>query len=114
GSDDAGDLVEAAGDDVVEFLVAPDPDHRHEVVFTGDGVDLADAVQGGDRLGDLVDARDVGLDEHDRGDHFVLPLRCSTFRPYRGAGQPRLRAARWPVGPARRARSAKTTPATKP
>ncbi len=45
------------------------PDHRDQVDLAGDGVDLADAVEGRDLLGDLGDPGDVGLHEHDGGDH---------------------------------------------
>ena len=50
-------------------VVVADPDHRDQVDLPGDGVDLADAVEVGDLLGDLGDAGDVGLDEDDGGDH---------------------------------------------
>ena len=49
-SGDAGDLVEPVGDDVGEVLVLAHPHHRDQVDVAGDGVDLADAVEVGDRL----------------------------------------------------------------
>ena len=45
------------------------PDQGDQVDLAGDGVDLADAVEGGDLLGHLGDPGHVGLHEHDGGDH---------------------------------------------
>src|SRR5688572_27918843 len=63
------DLADAAGDHVRQVVVLGHPHPGDQVVRTGHGEDLADAVQRGDRLGDLGDAVHAGLDEHDRGDH---------------------------------------------
>ena len=65
----AVDLVERVGDHGGDVLVLADPHEGDQVDLAGHGVDLADAVQGGDRLADLGDARDVGLHEDDGGDH---------------------------------------------
>src|SRR3954470_11792261 len=69
GGQDPGHLVEPVGHDVRDVLVGLDPDQHDEVDLAGDGVDLADAVELGDRLADLRDPGHVGLDEDDRGDH---------------------------------------------
>ena len=66
---DAGDLVEPVGDHGGDVVVVAHPDQRDQVDLAGHGVDLADALERGDRLGHLGDAGDVGLDEHDGGDH---------------------------------------------
>lgn len=66
---DAGDLADAARDDVRQVVVPGDPHHGDQIVGAGDGEDLADAFQRRDGLGDLGDPVDAGLDEHDRGDH---------------------------------------------
>jgi hypothetical protein len=70
------DLVELVGDHGRDVLVLAHPHQGDQVDLPGDGVDLADAVERGDRLGDLGDARDVGLHEDDGGDHglTVAPL----------------------------------------
>ena len=65
----AGDLVEPVGDDIGHVVVVADPDQRDQVDLAGHGVDLADALEVGDRLGHLGDPRDVGLHEDDGGDH---------------------------------------------
>ena len=70
---DAVDLAEPVGDDVGERLVLADPHHRDQVGAAGDRVDLADALERGDRLGDLGDAVGLDVHEHDRGDHGAPP-----------------------------------------
>src|SRR3954447_14289619 len=67
GGGDAGDLVELVGDHVRDVVVVAHPHQRDQVDLTGHGVDLAHAVEVGDRLGHLGDAGDVGLDEDDGG-----------------------------------------------
>ena len=42
-----------------------DPDDRDQIELAGDGVDLADAVEVGDRLRGLGDLVDLALDQHD-------------------------------------------------
>src|SRR6266571_542139 len=69
----AGDLVQPARYDVGEFLVRPDPDHRHHVELAGDRVDLADLGDLGDHLGDLGNALDLCPHQNDRGDHRMPP-----------------------------------------
>ena len=49
--------------------MGPHAHHRDQVDVTGDRVDLAHPGQRSDLLGHGRDARHVGLDEHDRGDH---------------------------------------------
>src|SRR3546814_1802096 len=46
-----------------------DPDHRDQVDLPDHRVDLTDALQGRDFLGDLGDAGDVGVHEDDGCDH---------------------------------------------
>ena len=78
-----GDLVEPVGHHGRDVVVVAHPDQRDQVDLAGDGVDLAHAVEGGDRLGDLGDAGDVGLDEDDGGDHGASasgPGRCTATR----------------------------------
>src|SRR5258708_4880318 len=69
GVHDPGDLRQPAGDhfgDLVELTYSDDGD---EVDVAGDGVDLADAVQVGQLLGDFGDAVGFYGDHDDRGDH---------------------------------------------
>ena len=79
GADHAGHPVDLLGDDGGEVVVVGDPDHRDQVERAGDGVHLADALDRRHLLGDLRNPRDVGLDEHDRGDHAVLS--SNTLQP---------------------------------
>src|SRR6476646_4251841 len=58
---DALDLVEPAGDDLVQVLVPAYAHHRDEVDVAGDGVDLAHAVEIGDGLRHLRDPVDGGI-----------------------------------------------------
>src|SRR5690606_13273797 len=81
------DLVEPVGDDVVEVLVAGDPGDGDEVDVTGDGVDLADAVDRGDLPGRLGDAGHFCLDEDDRRNH------QATVAPGPTSGAPAVRTA---------------------
>src|SRR3954469_6650492 len=67
------DLVEAVRDDVGDLFVIADTDERDEIDLTGHRVDLADALQLCDLLGDLGNPVDSGGDEDDRGDHGVDP-----------------------------------------
>src|SRR6202041_458138 len=69
----AGDLVQPAGDDVGEFLMAADPDHGYQVELSGDRVHLADLGDLGDHLGHLGNALNVGSHQDDRGDHWTPP-----------------------------------------
>src|SRR3954454_9368372 len=69
GGGHAGDLVEKVGHHVRDVVVVAHPDQRDQVDLAGDGVDLADALEVGDRLGDLGDPGDVGLHKDDGGDH---------------------------------------------
>ncbi len=47
--------VQSVGDDVPRGRRGCDPDQRDQVELAGHGVHLADAVEGGDVLGDLRD-----------------------------------------------------------
>ena len=69
GAQDALDLADLVGDHVGEVVVLAHADHGDEVDLAGDGVDLADARDVGDRGGDLRDPRGVRVDEHDGGQH---------------------------------------------
>jgi hypothetical protein len=69
GRGDPGHLVQPVGDDVGHVVVVTHPHQRDQVDLAGHGVDLADALEIGDRLGHLGDLRDVGLHEDDGGDH---------------------------------------------
>ena len=62
-------LVELVGDDRRDVVVLAHPHQGDQVDLPGHRVDLADTLEGGDRLRDLGDARDVGLHEDDGGDH---------------------------------------------
>jgi hypothetical protein len=63
------DLAEAVGHDRREVVVLGHPRDGDEVDLPGDRVDLRDALEVGDLLGDLGDAGDVGRDHHDGGGH---------------------------------------------
>src|SRR5699024_6991343 len=52
GVDDSVHRVEVLGDRGRDLLVVPDPDDRDQVDVTRDRVHLADALDGGDLLGD--------------------------------------------------------------
>ena len=62
-------LLMPVGDDVGKRLVLAHPDHRDEVGGAGDGVDLTHPVEVSNRLRDLGDAVDRGMDQDDGGDH---------------------------------------------
>src|SRR5690606_21495020 len=62
-------LVEPVGDHGCDVVVIAHAHHRDQVDLAGHRVDLGDAVDRGDALGDLRDPVDRGLDEHDGGDH---------------------------------------------
>ena len=86
GLGDALDLVEPIGDDRGDVLVLAHPHQRDQVDLPRHRVDLAHPVEGGDRLRDLGDARDVGLHEDDGGDHGATvapPCATPTDRPDR-------------------------------
>ncbi len=69
GVDDAGNLGELVRDDVRQILVLRDPGDGNEIPFAGDGIDLADALDGGDLLRGLRDAGSVCLNQDESGDH---------------------------------------------
>jgi hypothetical protein len=75
GRDDARNLVEVFGHEVRDVVVVTHAEQGDQVDLPRHGVDLADAVDGGDVAGDLGNSRDVGLDEHDRGDQRSLLVR---------------------------------------
>jgi hypothetical protein len=57
------------GHHVGDAVVVAHAHQRDQVDLARHGVDLADALEVGDRLGHLGDPSDVGLDEDDGGDH---------------------------------------------
>src|SRR5690606_41563435 len=75
-------LVEAAGNDLGDLLVLGHAHHGQEVVSAGDGVDLADAVDRGDRLGDLRDAVHFGVDVNDSRDHVAYCIESGQRTPF--------------------------------
>ena len=86
-----GTLLSWSATTAGDVLVVADPHHHDEVDLAGHRVDLADPVERSDRLGDLGDPGDVGLDEDDGGDHGVR-LRPSADR----GPAPRRRATSQP------------------
>ena len=64
-----GTLLMRPGDDLGDLLELAHPDDRDQVDLAGGGVDLADAVEVGDRRGHLGDRVGGGVDHHDGGDH---------------------------------------------
>src|SRR6516165_562532 len=74
GGEHTVNLVEAVGHDLCNLLVAAHPDEGDQIDLAGDRVDLADALERGDLLGDLGDSVDRGGHEHDRGDHLAEPM----------------------------------------
>ena len=93
GVEHARHLVDPAGDHLGDLLELADPHDRDQVDVAGDRVDLADAVEIGDRRGDLGDLVGGGVDHHDGGDHAGDPSRARRRAPASAA----------PVGPGARA-----------
>src|SRR5690606_24063452 len=98
---DALHLADAVGDDVRELVVLLDAHHRDEVRLARDRVDLADALEVGDLGRDLGDARGVGVDQDDGGEHGSSGDGSSTGDHSTVTAPPGCRSARVP-GPSPR------------
>src|ERR687893_2856438 len=84
GAGDAGDLGYSFGDYLGEALEVRDADHNYQVVGTGDGVGLRDALYAEHRLGRLLPPLALRPYEHDRRYHAGPPLQPERHRPREG------------------------------
>src|SRR3954471_5436638 len=108
GVDDTGHLVDPPGDDLRDLLELAHADDGDQVGVAGDGVDLADAVQVGHRLGDLADRVGGGVDHHDGGDHDREPSRAGATPAVTRSGRARVDSERSSANGLRSARLAST------
>lgn len=69
GFDNAIDLVEAVSDDGGDLVMLSDSDERYQVDLSRDAVDLTDAIESCDLLGNFWNSRNIGADKDYRCDH---------------------------------------------